>query len=103
MKILKGSSFAVLSSFDRFTTFFFGGTTLTFRTCDNLRRNTKVLRWDKGYIEVKTKYHNRVEEVEEYIDLIPDLHDLYLDTESFRQPIKGVRIDYSAAVPRTQV
>lgn len=47
---------AILSSFDKYTTFSFGGTKLTFRTCDGLERYTKILRWDYGYIEVMAKY-----------------------------------------------
>ena len=42
---------AILSSFDHYTTFSYGGKTLTFRTCDGLERYTKVLTWDKGYLE----------------------------------------------------
>lgn len=41
---------AVLSSFDKYTTFSFGGKTLTFRTCDGLERYVKVLTWDNGYL-----------------------------------------------------
>ncbi len=47
---------AILSSFDKYTTFSFGGKTLTFRTCDNLEKYTKILLWDNGYIEVLAKY-----------------------------------------------
>ena len=60
---------AILSSFDKYTTFSFGGKTLTFRTCNGLERYTKVLQWDDGYIEVMAKYKQRDEEIEEYIDL----------------------------------
>jgi len=87
-------SVAVLSSFDKYTTFSFGGTTLTFRTCNNLDRYTKVNLWDNGYLEVMAKYKNRNEEIEEYIDLEPVLKNLYMDKDSFLKPIKGVRIEY---------
>ena len=86
---------AVLSSFDKYTTFSFGGITLTFRTCNNLERYTKVKFWDNGYIEVMAKYRNRPEEIEEYIDLEPVLKGLYMDKDSFLGPIKGVRIEYA--------
>ena len=86
---------AVLSSFDKYTTFSFGGVTLTFRTCNNLDRYTKVNLWDNGYIEVMAKYRNRPEEIEEYIDLEPVLKGLYMDKDSFLGPIKGVRIEYA--------
>ena len=85
---------AVLSSFDNYTTFSFGGRTLTFRTCAGLEKYSKVLTWDNGYIEVLAKYRHREGETEEYIDLEPVLEGLYMDKESFLKPIKNVRIEY---------
>lgn len=85
---------AILSSFDRYTTFSYGGKTLTFRTCDGLDRYTKVLLWDHGYLEVMAKYKQKDQEIEEYIDLIPVLDGLYMNRESFLSPIKKVRIAY---------
>ena len=85
---------AVLSSFDKYTTFSFGGKTLTFRTCNGLERYTRVLLWDNGYIEVMAKYSQRENEIEEYIDLDPILSDLYMDKEAFLKPIRNVRIEY---------
>ena len=70
---------AVLSSFDKYTTFSFGGKTLTFRTCDGLERYVKVLTWDNGYLEVLAKYRQSDSEIEEYIDLEPILERLYMD------------------------
>ncbi len=86
---------AVLSSFKNYTTFSFGGKTLTFRTCAGLERYVKVLTWDKGYIEVMAKYRQREHEIEEYIDLEPVLDDLYMDKDAFLAPIKNVRIEYA--------
>ena len=85
---------AVLSSFDKYTTFSFGGKTLTFRTCDGLERYTNVLTWDNGYIEVMAKYRQRENEIEEYIDLEPILDSLYMDKTAFLKPIQKVRIEY---------
>ena len=85
---------AVLSSFDKYTTFSFGGKTLTFRTCDGLERYTEVLTWDNGYLEVMAKYSQRESEIEEYIDLDPILKGLYMDKETFLKPIRNVRIEY---------
>ena len=68
---------AVLSSFDKYTTFSFGGKTLTFRTCDGLEKYVKVLTWDDGYLEVLAKYRQRDNMVGEYIDLEPVLEQLY--------------------------
>lgn len=85
---------AVLSSFPDYTTFSYDGIKLTFRTCNNLERYTKVLLWDNGYIEVMAKYAHEEEEIEEYIDLEPILDGLYMDKERFLNPIKEVRIEY---------
>jgi hypothetical protein len=85
---------AVLSSFDKYTTFTYNGTTLTFRTCNGLDRYTRVNLWDKGYIEVMAKYRQMDHEIEEYIDLIPVLDSLYMDKDKFLAPIKEVEIDY---------
>ena len=89
------SDTAVLSSFDKYTTFSFNGKKLTFRTCNNLDRYTKVLLWDKGYIEVMAKYKHNREEIEEYIDLLPVLEGLYMDKDKFLSPIKEVKIEYA--------
>lgn len=86
---------AVLSSFKNYTTFSFGGKTLTFRTCNGLEKYVKVLTWDKGYIEVMAKYRQRDHEIEEYIDLEPVLDGLYMDKDAFLSPIKNVRIEYA--------
>lgn len=86
---------AILSSFDKYTTFSFAGKTLTFRTCDSLERYTKVLLWDNGYIEVMAKYKNKPEEIEEYIDLQPVLDGLFMDKRAFLKPIKEVKIQYA--------
>ncbi len=89
------SDTAILSSFDNYTTFSFNEKKLTFRTCNNLERYTKVLLWDNGYIEVMAKYKNRQEEIEEYIDLRPVLDNLYMDKNKFLSPIKEVKIEYA--------
>lgn len=86
---------AVLSSFDKYTTFSFGGKTLTFRTCNGLEKYVKILTWDDGYIEVLAKYKQNKKEIEEYIDLIPVLDGLYMDKDEFLKPIKNVRIEYA--------
>ena len=86
---------AVLSSFDKYTTFYYNGKKLTFRTCDGLEKYTKVLLWDNGYLEVMAKYRQNEDEIEEYIDLEPILEGLYMDKDAFLTPIKEVRIEYA--------
>lgn len=85
---------AILSSFDKYTTFTYGGKTLTFRTCNNLDKYTKILLWDRGYLEVMAKYKHLDSEIEEYIDLNTVLDRLYMDKEKFLSPIKEVCIQY---------
>ena len=85
---------AVISSYEKYTTFSFRGRTLTFRTCDGLVRYTRILKWDNGYIEVMASYSHEKEEIEEYIDLEPVLDYLYMDKEQFLSPIRKVRIEY---------
>ena len=41
------------------------------------------------------KYKN-MDEIEEYIDLVPILQNLYYDVDEFLAPIKEVQIDYAA-------
>ena len=64
-------------------------------TSSRLEKYTKVIEWDQGYLVVMAKYKN-LNEVEEYIDLVPILEKLYYDVEEFLRPIKGVKIDYAA-------
>lgn len=51
----------------------------------------EIKEWDKGYIVVTAKYRD-LGEVEEYIDLIPILRNLYIDPDKFLQPIQTVKI-----------
>ena len=94
-KAINKNDVAILSSFNGYTTFTYGGVTLTFKTCKGLEKYTKVLTWDNGYIEVLAKYRQNDKEIEEYIDLDPILDDLYMDRDSFLKNIKNVRIDYA--------
>lgn len=87
---------AVLSSFDKYTTFTFDDKTITFRTCNGLERYTKINSWDNGYIEVMAKYRQNKDDVEEYIDLGPILDSLYMDRKKFLGPIKEVKIEYGS-------
>ena len=68
---------------------------IRFATSLKLERYTEVKEWDKGYLVVMAKYKN-LNEMEEYIDLIPILQNLYYDVDEFLAPIKEVRIDYAA-------
>ena len=78
-----------------YTIFEFQNNVIRFVTSSRLEKYTKVIEWDQGYLVVMAKYKN-LNEVEEYIDLVPILEKLYYDVEEFLRPIKGVKIDYAA-------
>ena len=85
---------AILSSKGEYTTFTYGGQTITFLTSKNLERYLKVMEWDHGYLIVLAKNRGRPAH-EDYIDLVPILDNLYMDASSFLDPIKEVRIRYA--------
>lgn len=89
------NEYAVLGNDGIYTIFEFNNHVIRFETSSKLERYTKILEWDKGYIVVMAKYRN-MNEVEEYIDLIPILQDLYYDVDEFLAPIKEVRLDDAA-------
>ncbi|MCI6017558.1 MAG: hypothetical protein MRZ59_01720 [Clostridiales bacterium] len=88
-------NYAVLSNNEKFTIFEFNNQVICFVTSSKLERYTKVLEWDHGYLVVMAKYKD-MDEVEEYIDLIPILQNLYYDTDAFLNLIKEVKIEYAA-------
>ena len=85
---------AILSSVGEYTTFTYGGRTLTFMTSKDLDRYTEIKEWDNGYIVVVARYKSKAED-EDYIDLLPILENLYMDADAFLKPIKGVEIRYA--------
>ena len=86
---------AILSNESNYTVFRVGDKVIRFRAPYSLEHYTEVKEWDKGYLVVMAKYKN-LNEMEEYIDLIPILQNLYYDVDEFLAPIKEVRIDYAA-------
>ncbi|MCD8124317.1 MAG: hypothetical protein LUE23_04660 [Lachnospiraceae bacterium] len=85
--------YAILSSDKQYTYFSFQNQTIRFRTSRRLERYTKILEWDAGYLVVMAKYET-IPELEDYIDLIPVLEDLYISPSDFLAPIQKVRIQY---------
>ena len=83
---------AVLSNDNRFTSFTYNDTTVRFVTPACLERYTKVVEWDNGYIVVMALYDGV--ETEEYIDLVPILHNLCIEPDEFLKNIKEVTIHY---------
>ena len=73
----------------------FNQTRLKFVAPYSLEKYEKVLHWDNGYLEVLAKYIHNSEPEEEYIDLVPILKNLYIDTEEFLSAIKKVEVRYA--------
>ena len=89
------NDYAILTSEGEYTIFEFNKDRIKFATSDRLMRYTKIMEWDHGYIVVNAEYKG-VGEVEEYIDLVPILENLYYDVDKFLEPIKEVRIEYAS-------
>lgn len=89
------NDYAILTSEGKYTIFEFNKDRIKFATSDRLKRYTKIMEWDHGYIVVNAEYKG-VGEVEEYIDLVPILENLYYDVDKFLEPIKEVRIEYAS-------
>lgn len=85
---------ALLSSIGEVTSFCHGDQYIRFRTSPKLERYISVKEWDHGYMVVVAKYRG-MGEVEDYIDLIPILRNLYIDEELFLNPIKSVEVCYN--------
>lgn len=85
---------AYLSNDGRYTLFSYGAETIRIIGPYSLERYERVETWEKGYIVVMTKYRHSEQLIEEYIDLIPVLKDLYIDSEKFLTPIKSVEVKY---------
>lgn len=84
---------AILSNESNLTVFKFRNHTIRFRAPYSLEYYTEVKEWDHGYIVAMAKYKHHLEPIEEYIDLVPILRDLYFDSDEFLSPIKEVVVD----------
>ena len=76
--------------------FIFGDRRISFYTGKNLDRYTKIVEWDHGYLVVMCRTISQPElEMEDYIDLLPILENLYIDADQFLDPIEEVVIKYA--------
>ena len=73
------------------TIFIFRNQVIRFVTSSKLEKYTSIKEWDHGYLVVTAKYKN-LNEMEEYIDLIPILKNLYINPSLFLKPIQTVKI-----------
>ena len=73
------------------TSFRYGDYNIRFRTPSILKRYTEVKEWDKGYLVVMADYEG-IGIIEEYIDIVPILKNLYINPDTFLQNIQTVKI-----------
>lgn len=85
---------AFLSNKGEYTFFKFRDRVITFLTGKRLVKYTEVLEWDNGYIVVLCKNKNEDKLEEDYIDLLPILDNLYIESAEFLAPIKKVEVSY---------
>ncbi|MBR0072633.1 MAG: hypothetical protein IJP95_02230 [Bacteroidales bacterium] len=84
---------ALLTNQGKYTVFKYGDCVIRFISPYSLERYTEVKTWDNGYIVVMAKYAHNDKSEEEYIDLVPILEDLYINSDVFLEPIKKVAIE----------
>lgn len=87
-------STAYLSSKGRYIIFSSQNRVIRFMGPYNLQRIEKIKEWDNGYIVVDAKYDNHLENIEDYIDLVPILERLYINPEEFLKQINNVEVKY---------
>lgn len=85
---------AYLSSKGDIISFRYGSTDVRFKGPYSLEQIDKVTEWDHGYLVVLSKYRHADEPIEDYIDLVPILKNLYRDPDTFLKPIEKVEVRY---------
>ena len=88
-------SCVILSNDNNFTIFKVDDYIIRFKSPYSLEYYSSIKEWDNGYLVVMAKYRHNLRMEEEYIDLVPILEDLYIDTNSFLESINEVKIQYS--------
>lgn len=86
---------AYLSNINDIISFTYGDKVIRFRGPYSLDRFESINVWDNGYIVVMAKYLHTENPIEDYIDLVPILKNLYIDAESFLAVIKKVEVKYA--------
>lgn len=88
------NSKALLSNDGEYISFSFNGRTIRFKGPYGLVRIARVKEWDNGYLVVDAVYsHSQDKLVEDYIDMVPILENLYIDPKLFLKPIKSVEVE----------
>ncbi len=78
-----------------YTVFSGGGLTIRFRAPYSLKRYVGVKEWNEGYLVVDAEYAHSRAPVEEYIDLVPILEDLYMDPAGYLAGIREVEVAHA--------
>lgn len=86
---------AFISNEGRYICFSYNGRNVRFRGPYSLVRFDKVKQWDNGYLVVDAFFEHEQESVEDYIDLVSILEDLYIDPKEFLKGIKDVEVKTS--------
>lgn len=71
---------ATLGNDDVFTVFSFKNYIIRFKAPYSLEKYTEVKEWDNGYLVVMAKYRHNTSPEGDYIDLIPILDGLYINS-----------------------
>ena len=82
---------AYLSNDKDMIKFRYGRRSIRFRGPYSLEYFTSVKESDNGYMLVMAKYQHNQEPEEEYIDLVPILKNLHIDSDEFVEKIKKVK------------
>lgn len=83
---------AYLSNKKDIISFSFGTKIIRFKGPYSLEKIDRVKEWNNGYIVVEARYSHSDTLIEDYIDLIPILENLYINAQSFLGQIKNVEV-----------
>ena len=87
------NSKALLSNDGEYISFSFNGRTIRFKGQYSLALIATLKEWDNDYLVVDAVYsHSQDKLVEDYIDMVPILENLYIDPKLFLKPIKSVEV-----------
>lgn len=77
--------------------FSYDGINVRFKGPYSLEYIAEIKEWDRGYLVVMAKYLHQNSLVEDYIDMVPILNNLYINADEFLKPIKEVKLDYACS------
>lgn len=86
---------AYLSNRGRYIVFMWHDQMIRFMGPRSLQYINNIKEWDKGYLVIDAKYDHSDKLIEDYIDLIPILENLYINPSEFLAPIKNVEVRYA--------